>query len=127
MHANYERLADLTCASHERGRASSGISDRDITLARLYSHALRIHVIGAFHATRTALTNVSVSNLLCVVKMPAPVSGTMTYSGLSNNAIMRFNLGLEFSDLIRPDANLTTQKFGTLWKQFTHEKKFSVR
>jgi hypothetical protein len=69
MHANYERLADLTCASHERGRASSGISDRDITLARLYSHALRIHVIGAFHATRTALRNVSVSDPLAGVQL----------------------------------------------------------
>ena len=69
MHANYERLADLTCASHERGRAPSGISDRDITLARLYSHALRIHVIGAFHATRTALRNVSVSNPLARVQL----------------------------------------------------------
>jgi hypothetical protein len=69
MHANYERLADLTCASHERGRASSGISDRDITLARLYSHALRIHVIGAFHATRTALRNVLVSNPLAQVQL----------------------------------------------------------
>lgn len=55
MHPNYERLADLTCKSHARGRTPSGISDRDITLARLYSHAFRGHVIGAFHATRGAL------------------------------------------------------------------------
>ena len=49
MHPNYERLADLTCASHERGRAPSGIHERDITLARLYSHALRAHEIGRAH------------------------------------------------------------------------------
>ncbi len=56
MHPNYERLADLTCDSHLRGRAPAGISDRDIALARLYSHAFRSHVIGAFHATRLALS-----------------------------------------------------------------------
>jgi hypothetical protein len=55
MHKNYERLADLTCASHLRGRAPAGIAERDIALARLYSHAFRGQVIGAFHATRKAL------------------------------------------------------------------------
>ncbi|MBM3845912.1 MAG: hypothetical protein FJ405_06465 [Verrucomicrobia bacterium] len=55
MHPNYERLADMTCDSHVRGRAPSGISERDISLARLYSHAFRGQVIGAFHATRSAL------------------------------------------------------------------------
>ena len=55
MHPNYERLADMTCDSHVRGRAPSGISERDIALARLYSHAFRGQVIGAFHATRRAL------------------------------------------------------------------------
>lgn len=55
MHENYERLADLTCASHLRGRAPAGIAERDIALARLYSHAFRGQVIGAFHATRKAL------------------------------------------------------------------------
>jgi len=55
MHGNYERLADLTCDSHVRGRAPAGIAERDIALARLYSHAFRGQVIGAFHATRKAL------------------------------------------------------------------------
>lgn len=55
MHPNYERLADMTCDSHVRGRAPSGIRERDIVLARLYSHAFRGQVIGAFHATRRAL------------------------------------------------------------------------
>ncbi|MSR58625.1 MAG: hypothetical protein EXS05_13390 [Planctomycetaceae bacterium] len=55
MHAHYERLADMACSSHARGRAPAGIDERDITLARLYSHAFRGQVIGAFHATREAL------------------------------------------------------------------------
>lgn len=55
MHPNYERLADMTCGSHARGRALSGISDCDIALARLYSHAFRAQVIGTFHGTRRAL------------------------------------------------------------------------
>lgn len=55
MHPNYERLADLTCSSHGRGRSPSGITERDLTLARLYSHAFRGQVIGAFDATRRAL------------------------------------------------------------------------
>jgi len=55
MHPNYERLADLTCSSHARGRTPSGITERDLTLARLYCHAFRGQVIGAFDATRRAL------------------------------------------------------------------------
>lgn len=55
MHPNYERLADLTCASHDAGRTISGIGEADIALARLYSHAFRGQVIGSFHATRRAL------------------------------------------------------------------------
>jgi mannose-6-phosphate isomerase-like protein (cupin superfamily) len=58
MHANYERLVDLTRASHAQGRTTSEISERDITLARLYSHAFRAHVIGAFSATRAALLSI---------------------------------------------------------------------
>jgi hypothetical protein len=55
-HANYERLVELACDSHERGRAPDRIAERDVTLARLYCHAFRGHVIGAFHATRLALS-----------------------------------------------------------------------
>lgn len=58
MHPNYERLADLTCDSHKRGRAPSGIGEHDIALARLYSHAFRAQVIGAFHAARRALEEI---------------------------------------------------------------------
>jgi mannose-6-phosphate isomerase-like protein (cupin superfamily) len=64
MHPNYQRLADLTCDSHDRGRAPSGINDADIALARLYSHAFRGQVIGAFHATRRALETVHPSDRL---------------------------------------------------------------
>lgn len=55
MHANYERLADLTCDSHLRGRTPAGIGAREVAVARLYTHAFRGQVIGAFHATRRAL------------------------------------------------------------------------
>lgn len=66
MHAHYERLVDLTCGSHVRGRTPSGISKRDIELARLYSHAFRQHVIGAFHATRRALEDIHPADPLAV-------------------------------------------------------------
>ena len=62
MHPMYERLADLTCSSHARGRAPAGISSREITLARLYSHAFRGQVIGAFDAARRALEAVRPSD-----------------------------------------------------------------
>lgn len=55
MHPNYQRLAEIACASHARGRAPAGIEPNEITLARLYSHAFRGQVIGAFHATQVAL------------------------------------------------------------------------
>lgn len=57
MHGNFERLAALAFDSHQRGRAPTGISERDIALARLYSHAFRGQVIGAFDATRKALAS----------------------------------------------------------------------
>ncbi len=55
-HPNYQRLAELAGESHDQGRAPAGIGEREIALARLYCHAFRGHVIGAFHATRRALT-----------------------------------------------------------------------
>lgn len=64
MHPNYERLADLACTSHARGRAPAGIDPRDVTLARLYSHAFRGQVIGAFHATKVALAEVTTTDRL---------------------------------------------------------------
>ncbi|MGQ0636489.1 MAG: hypothetical protein ACT4QC_17895 [Planctomycetaceae bacterium] len=57
LHPNYQRLVELWRASHARGRAPEGISRGDVALARLYSHAFRGHVIGAFHATARALAD----------------------------------------------------------------------
>src|SRR5437660_292401 len=54
-HENYERLALLARRSHARGRSVAGITPGDVDLARLYCHAFRAHVIGAFHATRVAV------------------------------------------------------------------------
>lgn len=54
-HPNYERLSDLARRCHGAGRTLSGIGEHEIALARLYSYAFRMHVIGAFHATRVAL------------------------------------------------------------------------
>ena len=54
-HADYARLVALAAESHARGRDPFGATPRDIAIARLYCHAFRRHVIGAFHATRTAL------------------------------------------------------------------------
>ena len=69
MHPNYQRLADLACDSHARGRAPSGIDARDIELARLYSHAFRGHVIGAFHAARESLAEVQTTDRLAVAHL----------------------------------------------------------
>ncbi|MBI3862479.1 MAG: hypothetical protein HY290_11345 [Planctomycetia bacterium] len=69
MHPNYERLADVACASHARGRAPSGIDERDVVLARLYSHAFRGQVIGAFHATREALGKIATDDRLAAAHL----------------------------------------------------------
>jgi mannose-6-phosphate isomerase-like protein (cupin superfamily) len=69
MHPNYERLADLACDSHARGRAPSGIDARDVTLARLYSHAFRGQVIGAFHAAREALAKIQTADRLALAHL----------------------------------------------------------
>lgn len=69
MHPNYERLADLACSSHARGRAPSGIDPRDVTLARLYSHAFRGQVIGAFHAARGALGEIKTDDPLALAHL----------------------------------------------------------
>lgn len=63
-HENYRRLEQIACDSHARGRAPEGIAERDVILARLYSHAFRGEVIGAFHATRLALQSLSVDDPL---------------------------------------------------------------
>ncbi len=67
MHPNYERLADLTCESHAKGRTPLGILQADIALGRLYSYSFRSQSIGAFHATRRALEAVLPVNSLAAV------------------------------------------------------------
>lgn len=62
LHPNYRRLELLADDAHARGRDPSAATDRDVELARLYCHALRRHVIGAFHATREALGAVAVGD-----------------------------------------------------------------
>lgn len=54
-HPSYLRLVELAECCHRAGRTNLGISADDIALARLYSHAYRAHVIGAFHATWQSL------------------------------------------------------------------------
>jgi mannose-6-phosphate isomerase-like protein (cupin superfamily) len=60
-HANYDRLVALAADSHARGRDPFVATPRDIALARLYCHAFRRHVIGAFHATRRELAGLDVA------------------------------------------------------------------
>jgi hypothetical protein len=55
MHDNYRRVVGKARDSHQKFRSPEGITDQDITLARLYSYAFRLHTIGAFHATRLAI------------------------------------------------------------------------
>lgn len=56
MHADYARLVALAAESHARGREPFAATPGDIARARLYCHAFRRHVIGAFHATRRELS-----------------------------------------------------------------------
>jgi len=51
------------------GRAPSGIDARDVTLARLYSHAFRGQVIGAFHAAREALAKILTTDRLALAHL----------------------------------------------------------
>ena len=52
MHPAYEQVIERASACHRNNRNPQGITDADICFARLYSYAFRLHVIGAFHATR---------------------------------------------------------------------------
>lgn len=54
-HDNYARVVEKARRCHQQNRNPSEIDRRDVTLGRLYSYAFRLHVIGAFHATRFAL------------------------------------------------------------------------
>jgi hypothetical protein len=60
MHPDYARLVALAAESHARGRDPFAAAPGDIARARLYCHAFRRHVIGAFHATRRALATLEI-------------------------------------------------------------------
>ena len=51
------------------GARPVGDRRRDVTLARLYGHAFRGQVIGAFHATREALAGVQTSDRLAMAHL----------------------------------------------------------
>ncbi len=69
MHRNFERLVELARESHLHGRTPNGITERDIALARLYSHAFRGQVIGAFDATRKALLSCPSADALAALHL----------------------------------------------------------
>lgn len=54
-HPDYAALVTTAEQAHRQNRSPAGITARDIALARLYSHAFRLHTIGVFHATGVAL------------------------------------------------------------------------
>ncbi len=83
-HENYRRLSDLACDSHARGRAPQGIPDRDIILARLYSHAFRAQVIGAFHATRVEMGKLTIADPLARLQL---TRADETLAALANRAM----------------------------------------
>ena len=86
-HDNYARLSRLAADSHARGRAPQGIDPRDVELARLYSHAFRGHVIGAFHATRLALQNVDAQHRLANVHVLRAVETLESLANRSMDAV----------------------------------------
>jgi len=71
MHPTYARLVALAAESHARGRDPFAATERDIALARLYSHAFRRHVIGAFHATRLALGGLALPDADAAARLAA--------------------------------------------------------
>jgi len=83
-HDNYRRLEQIACDSHARGRAPEGISERDVTLARLYCHAFRGEVIGSFHATRLALQGLTVEDPLSALHL---VRADETLQSLANRSM----------------------------------------
>lgn len=54
-HPEYDALLKKAELSHKKNRSPEGITASDTTQARLYCYAFRLHVIGAFYATRIAL------------------------------------------------------------------------
>ncbi len=69
MHELYSELVSRVRSSHEQGRRTDEITQRDIDQARLYCYAYRIHTIGAFHATRLAIKDHTVQDPAAKVHM----------------------------------------------------------
>lgn len=87
-HDSYRRLIDQARERHRQGRSPLGVNEADITLARLYSHAYRIHVIGAFHATRAALAELQSTDLLAMACLKEAMRTLHDLANLSMDPIM---------------------------------------
>jgi len=87
-HDSYRRLIEQACERHRQGRSPLGVNEADITLARLYSHAYRIHVIGAFHATRVALAELSSINSVVMAYLSEAMHTLHSLANLSMDPIM---------------------------------------
>jgi len=87
MHENYRRAIDKAQRSHAQNRNPIEIDEQDIALARLYCYALRIHVIGAFHATKVALEECPTPNRLTQVFRQRAVESLSDLAGQSMERI----------------------------------------
>ena len=75
MHQAYKDLIDKAYQSHEKNRSPEGITADDITQARLYSYAFRLHTIGTFHATGIALRERPCTDPLAAANRQRAVDG----------------------------------------------------
>ena len=75
MHQAYKDLIDKAYQSHEKNRSPEGITADDITQARLYSYAFRLHTIGTFHATGIALLERPATDPLAAANRQRAVDG----------------------------------------------------
>lgn len=67
MHPAYEQLIEKATRCHENNRNPREITAEDVSRARLYSYAFRLHVIGTFHATRHAIASLPEASTLSTV------------------------------------------------------------
>ena len=105
MHANYERAVDAATQSHEQNRNPGRIDTRDITLARLYSYAFRLHVIGVFHATRVALQDCPAPSRLAAVWRRRTVETLEDLANQSMESVPR-DFRVVITTLYRYDRNI---------------------
>lgn len=83
-HPAYSSLIAKATRSHANNRNPSDISDADVARARLYAYAFRLHVIGAFHATRLAVAALDVADPVARVDRARAVE---TLEDLTNQAM----------------------------------------